>query len=307
MLYINDLPNCTEFFTSLFADDTGFVKSSHDLDQLFLSANSELVKASKWFQANKLTLNVSKTKYLVFRSTSMLFDGKMYTLKIGDENIERIGSDCKEKYFKFVGVRLDEFLKWNNQVEHVCNKVSSAIFALNSIKHILPLNIRKVVYDSLVKSHLEYGILAWGASKNNRIGKLYQLQKKAIRVLSDKGYAVHTDPLFFKLGILKISDSLKLHSSLFMYKYMNDKLPLSFTGMFQHLAAPNRTKSVRLEFVKSKTLECFPNVFMPRTWNNVPIDIKSLPSLSSFKSNIKVNFLSVYSQFVCNDPKCYSC
>ena len=73
LLYINDLPDCTLFFTSLFADDTGFLKSFNNLETLFQNANHELSKASYWFQANKLTLNVSKTKYIVFRNKSMVF------------------------------------------------------------------------------------------------------------------------------------------------------------------------------------------------------------------------------------------
>ena len=48
-----------------------------------------------------------------------------------------------------------------NKINHVCSKISSATFALRSIKHILPINIRKIIYDSLIKSHLEYGILTW--------------------------------------------------------------------------------------------------------------------------------------------------
>ena len=60
LLFINDLPNATEFLTLLFADDTTFQYSGVNLDNLFQTANSELDKASVWFQANKLTLNVKK-------------------------------------------------------------------------------------------------------------------------------------------------------------------------------------------------------------------------------------------------------
>ena len=158
------------------------LKSSNNLGTLFQTANHEFSKASYWFQANKLTLNVSKTKYIVFRNKSMPFDD----LKIGNEIIEGIG--CKDKYFKFVSVKFDEFLNWNYQLDGICAKLSSAIFALKSVKKILSLNIRKIVYESLIKSQLEYGILAWGSSTNNKIGKLFKLQKKAIRTLSDKGY-----------------------------------------------------------------------------------------------------------------------
>ena len=65
LLYINDLPLATYFFTSLFADDTSFLKSSPDIASLILDANTELKKAAKWFQANRLSLNVSKTKYSI--------------------------------------------------------------------------------------------------------------------------------------------------------------------------------------------------------------------------------------------------
>ena len=60
LLYINDLPNCTELLTLLFADDTTFQYSGDNLDLLFEKCNSELEKASIWFKSNRLTLNVKK-------------------------------------------------------------------------------------------------------------------------------------------------------------------------------------------------------------------------------------------------------
>ena len=71
LLFINDLPNATSFFTLLFADDTTFQMSSDNLQDLFAIANLELQKACIWFQANKLTLNVSKTKFILFRDKKM--------------------------------------------------------------------------------------------------------------------------------------------------------------------------------------------------------------------------------------------
>ena len=99
LLYINDLPNATEYFTSLFAGDTGLLMSSPDLDSLFSKVNEELEKAADWFCANKLTLNVSKTKYLIFRSKKMPIFPDKYKLKIGNEYIDRIGDNCKEEFF----------------------------------------------------------------------------------------------------------------------------------------------------------------------------------------------------------------
>ena len=57
--------------------------------------------------------------------------------------LKEIGSTCKDKYFKFVGVKFDEILNWNYQLDGICAKLSSAIFALKNVKKIQPLNIRK--------------------------------------------------------------------------------------------------------------------------------------------------------------------
>ena len=81
LIFINDLPKATNFLTLLFADDTTFQMSGENLNWLFHEANSELEKASVWFKANKLTLNVDKTKF-------MLFSGKDIDLEHFDQNLQ---------------------------------------------------------------------------------------------------------------------------------------------------------------------------------------------------------------------------
>ena len=108
LLFINDLPNATNFLTLLFADDTTFQLSGLDINELFNFANIELEKSAVWFRANKLTLNVKKTKFMVFSETNSEIGNN--SLKIGDTTIEQVGSNCREKYFKFVGHVLDDRL-----------------------------------------------------------------------------------------------------------------------------------------------------------------------------------------------------
>ena len=114
LILINDLPNASSIILSiLFADDTTLQLSSNSLEVLYSTANTELVKISDWFRANKLTLNVSKTKYILFRNQDMKVDFSNLELSIDSGKIDRIGKDCDEKYFKFVGVYLDEYLSWD--------------------------------------------------------------------------------------------------------------------------------------------------------------------------------------------------
>ena len=72
----------------------------------------------------------------------MYFDLENCKLKIGNEILETIGTACTYKYFKFVGLKIDEFLNWDYQLKYGSNKISCSIFVLNQIKNILPLNIR---------------------------------------------------------------------------------------------------------------------------------------------------------------------
>ena len=64
LFFINDLPNATDFFASLFADDTTFQITGANTSDVFLRANVELKKAEQWFCANKLTLNSKKTRVM---------------------------------------------------------------------------------------------------------------------------------------------------------------------------------------------------------------------------------------------------
>ena len=134
LIYINDLPKAVNFFTLLFADDTTFQIFGKDPKSIFEMANIELSKASAWFRANKLTLNVSKTKFILFRKPNMNVDFLNLSLNIESQQIDRIGKNCKETSFKFVGHHLDEFLTWENHIKHVKNKLSKSNYAINSTK-----------------------------------------------------------------------------------------------------------------------------------------------------------------------------
>ena len=87
-------PPAVSSLSKRFADDTSLSDSSPGIESLILDANTELKKAAKWFQANRFTLNVSKTKYIVFRNKNMHFDPSCCNKSIGNEILEKIGNDC---------------------------------------------------------------------------------------------------------------------------------------------------------------------------------------------------------------------
>ena len=278
----------------LFADDTKFQMSDSNLANLFTTANIELKKASTWFQSNKLTLNVSKTKYILFRKKNMNVDFSTFSLKIGQENVERIGFDCLTKSFKFVGHHLDEFLTWEHHINHIHGKLASGNYAINASKNFLPKHIRMNIYNSLFRSHLEFGILAWGGVPTSKLKGIFNLQKKCIRNVANTHRLSHTDPLFSSLRITKLPDLLKYNCIIFMHQFAFGRLPPTFNNMFSPLGSQNRTGKYKLHLCKLNYFDRFPSVFIPKVWNEHSGLVKHCIKTTSVKSIISEHFLSNY-------------
>ena len=311
LIFINDLPNATEFLTLLFADDTTFLISGVDIEQIFLQANSELEKSSIWFKANKLTLNVKKTKYMIFSDQNLTTN--LNRLHIGSQNIEQVGTNCKEKYFKFVGHVLDDKLCWEGHVQHITKKLASANFGINSSKNFLPLKIRKTLYYSLFESHLNFGNLLWGCANKKYINKIENLQKKCIRNVALKNFKAHTEPIFKDLGILKFTDKLSYCRSIFMHQYRHNKLPPSFTGIFSETTMSNAFQSRHndynylIEPAIKKSLEKFPLKQIIFNWNSLDIELKATADITEFQEMLNRKLLSQYSYETDCTRNCFSC
>ena len=238
----------------------------------------------------------------------MQVDFTHLNLHIGQEKIERIGDTCKDKFFKFVGIRLDEHLTWSHQINHVHSKLASGNFAIAQTKNFLPKRIRMTIYNSLFRSHMEFGILAWGGVSQSKLEKITKLQKKCVRNVAGKGFNSHTDPIFSTLGILKFSDIFQYNSSIFMHKYINNKLPESFLDFFTPFSNPNRTHSFKTSLAKKKFLENFPSFFLPVIWNSNSLSLKATTNLGSFKNNLKQLMLGAYPPTKkCNSAFCPDC
>jgi len=156
LLYINDLPQCSDFCKLLFADDTTLQLSNTDPTRLFHDANSQLDNVSDWFKANLLTLNIKKTKFILFSPPDKEYSNASDGLYIDDVEIDRIGQNESTKSFKFVGFHLDECLSWEFHIKNIVKSLSLANYTIARTKHILPLTVRKTIYMTLFQSHLWY-------------------------------------------------------------------------------------------------------------------------------------------------------
>ena len=173
LCFINDLHLATWLLTLLFADDTAVIDSDTDLPALIIRVNGEIQKIANWFRSNKMSVNVSKTKYIVFRpkgqkiTVNLDENGVLYNSnEIGqpdDPNkifkLGRIYNDhpcTNERTYKFLGVHLDEFLSFDTHCTIISNKLARSNFIISRVKNILPIKSLKTLYFALVHPHLLY-------------------------------------------------------------------------------------------------------------------------------------------------------
>ena len=184
---------------------------------------------------NKLSLNASKTKSMTFHRAQKKVN--QLTLKLNGQNIEMVSS------FNFLGIILDQSLSWKKHVSMVTNKISKTIGILYRLKDIFPENILLTIYQSLIASHMNYGLLVWGIECH----RLEKVQKKALRLITNSKYIAHTNPLFCQLNLLKIKDIFKLRLLKFYYKLTCDLLPSYFNTYLDVInRAPPRQLRINL-------------------------------------------------------------
>ena len=199
IIYMNDIytvSNKLDFI--LYADDTtlssplcSFTHGENgDVNYISRMINAELSKISDWLAVNKLSLNASKTKFMVFHNYQRtLAENDIPQLMINNTIIEKVNE------FNFLGLTINEFLNWRSHSAKIANKISRTLGVMNRLKRYLPFSAMKLMYDSLVLSHLRFGISCWGFECD----RIFKLQKRALRILTDSKYNAHTEPLFKEL------------------------------------------------------------------------------------------------------------
>ena len=157
LLYINDMVNASAvLFSLLFADDTNVFITGKNLSNLMESMNTELKKLIEWMNVNKLSLNIKKTKYMLFtlhkkpRSTGDIF--------IDHEPIEKV------EHFKFLGVIIDSKLSWVDHIQFIKKKISKGLGILCKAIIVLKLRTLLTLFYSFIYPYILYCIEIWGSA-----------------------------------------------------------------------------------------------------------------------------------------------
>ena len=307
LIYINDFHRSSSAFHPIvYADDTTLSAtlstfgSSTAREQ---NINAELLKVNNWLKLNRLSLNIKKTKAMLFHTQNKVIEPPL--LKLDNTIIDFV------KEFNFLGITIDNNITWKPHLNKIRNKLCKFNAILNKLKHELPKSTLLTLYNSMFSPHLSYGILLWGAHADS----LAKVQKRAVRLITLSKYNAHTEPIFKQLRILKLQHLCTLQELKFCYRLENNLLPYFFySGIFSKY---HETHSHNTRGMNNYLLPQFKHMFIkktiryriPKTFNTTTIMIKQkiqTHSLPGFSRYVKQFFLDTYCA-QCDLANCYVC
>ncbi len=158
LIYINYILNASvsDCLNRLFADDDNAFISIHSAQDLKDSITKIMKQLFEWFRANKLTVNLNKTCYTIFRSINK----KRPRFSIQHQNWWHHYKMIKSA--KYVGLTLDEHLNWQEHIKDINISLTKMDNSFKIIKHQIPESSKLLFYNDYIFSKIQYGIEVYG-------------------------------------------------------------------------------------------------------------------------------------------------
>ena len=279
-IYVNDL-----FYLFIntevcnIADDTTPFACDMDPRSLIHNLESDVASALMWFDANYMKSNQSKCHF-IFPSSSP----EMFWIRVGEQVI------WESRHEKLLGLGIDKELKFHQHVKDICKKASAKITALGRLIKILPLERKKILFHSFVKSQFSHCPLVWmfnlSRVLNSRINRLHE---RGLRIVYGD-YDSSFEELLLKDGSVRIHHKNIQAVAVVMYKVKNDLCPELLKCLFKVNPNPKAGQqtfiipSVETVYMGKLSL----SYFGPVVWEKMlPDSYKNIETLNKFQDEIK--------------------
>ena len=156
----------------MYADDTLIISKDDDIDEVTRKCSEGLNKVATWYEANKLSMNYNKTKFMVLKHKK---NTVVPNIHVRHKLIGQVHT------YEYLGVLIDESLKFNEYVDSIWKKANNKIGILSRIRRFISVKTAVQIYKCMIRPHLDYIDYVIDSSTCERIEKLDKLQNKAIR------------------------------------------------------------------------------------------------------------------------------
>ena len=222
-IFINDL-YCAIRYCSVhhILDEANLLNNKNSVKRRSKQTNQDLKYLTNWLNANKIFLNVSKTKFVLFKSLGKLTNVPL-KLKLKGKRLYPPNSVNL--------INIDEKINWKQQISNTAIKLNEINDVSSKLRHFIERKTLKSIYHAIFEPHLYYFSLVW-TQISNSVKRLFVLQKKFLWIIYYLNNNAHASPLFRELNILKLPDGISQENCLFINKYFNKRLCTIFKNWF---------------------------------------------------------------------------
>jgi len=261
----------------LYADDTSIIVTSSNLENFETQIDKIFGDINNWFKINQLVLNYNKTHYLKFNTKN----SRNYDLKLNYQG-NYIKSSTNTK---FLGLFIDDSLSWKAHIDQMMSKLNTACFVIRTIQAMMSQETLRMVNFAYIHSIMSYGIILGGNQPHSE--KIFKIQKRVIRIITNSRARNSCRELFKKLEILPLYSKYIFSLSIFVIK--NKHL---FSTNYQIHSVHTRFKTNLHPPIDNLT-KFQKGVYYSgiKIFNNLPHNIKDLANEIKLFRNVLQRFL----------------
>ena len=209
------------------------------MDQIGKTLTEEMEKVNAWLIKNKLTLNVKKTKIMLFGSNIRIAkNATALVVKINDIVLDEV------KSFKYLGVYLDPSVTREGHINHVRSSVNRKIAILYKTRSFIRNDTLNTMYQSLILPSFDYCDIVWGNAHKKHLVKLTKLQNRAGKTILNVNRRFPTKTMLGCLGWRDLDTRRNIHLNTMVYKCLSSKVPKYMCNIFHKISdtSPHLTR-----------------------------------------------------------------
>ena len=291
-IYINDLPGVTDHCSlESYVDDSKVYLSfsAKDVDGAIFQITEDLKKVAAWCCQNSLLINPDKTKLLLIGTPQML---NAISTDL-DLHVTLLGKDLRPvSSAKDLGIQIDATLSFDEHVAITTSSCLSSLCQINRVKHLLDSSTLIQVINALVFSKLYYGSSVWSSISKKNVSKLQSVQNFAARIVTHSRKFDHITPILNKLEWLTVQSMLTYRDGVLAFKCLNGLAPEYLNKKFKKRSEvhnKNTRNKGKLDIPRYR-IASGQRTFHYRAstlWNSLPKRFTDLPSIVTFKKELK--------------------
>ena len=233
-----------------------------------------------WSSRNKLTINESKTKLMLFSSQikSKSIQVRNLDIKINNEKLKFVPT------YKYLGVILDYELTFNHHVKELKRNLGFKSYLLAILRSYVPTIIMLIIYKTYVLPLFDYADIVYHGSGSTGTQLLQTVQNRCLKYCFKVPILTSTNVIHRRAALPKLCDRRIYHAQVYGFKQSKKIDALNIR--------PRNTREAQAPLLKysnivltsyEKSLE----VFIAQTWNELDKKYRNIVDISSFKTEMK--------------------